>query len=95
LSGFCEHSNEILGFTKCGEFTSLGEELSASPEGLCSKKLVMHQKCCGMRLYPNPLLETVVSDVTRDVTALFLAIMDGVSHIQVVSFSAWRLWTKK
>jgi hypothetical protein len=55
----------------------------------------MHHKCCGMHLYPSRLLETVVPDVTRDVTALFLAIMDGVSHIHVVSFSAWRVWTKK
>jgi hypothetical protein len=54
----------------------------------------MHQKCCGMRLYPSQLLETVVPDVTRDVTALFFAIMDGVSHIHVVSFSAWQVWTK-
>jgi hypothetical protein len=45
----------------------------------------MHHKCCGMRLYPRRLLETVVPDVTRDVTALCLAIMDGVSHIHIVS----------
>jgi hypothetical protein len=54
----------------------------------------MHHKYCGMRLYPSRLLETVVPDVTRDVTALFLAIMDGVSHIHVVSFSAWQVSTK-
>lgn len=44
----------------------------------------MHRKFCCMRLYPSRLLETVVPDVTRDVTALFLAIMDVVSHIHVV-----------
>jgi len=40
-----------------------------------------------MRLYPSRLLETVVPDVTRDVMALFLAIMDGVSHIHVLSWT--------